>query len=102
MGKALNKLSDSTLKKLVAVQAEKERFYSDGGGLEIKHSKGGKLTWYFRYRTGGREVAAERLKLGAYPELSLKAAREKRAQCRAWLAEGKTPVMSCAPQYRKR
>lgn len=44
MGKALNKLSDSTLKKLVAVQAEKERFYSDGGGLEIKHSKGGKLT----------------------------------------------------------
>ncbi|HHZ5694932.1 TPA: tyrosine-type recombinase/integrase [Escherichia coli] len=91
MGKALNKLSDSTLKKLAAVQAEKERFYSDGGGLEIKHSKGGKLTWYFRYRTGGREVAAERLKLGAYPELSLKAAREKRAQCRVWLAEGKNP-----------
>ena len=91
MGKALNKLSDSTLKKLAAVQAEKERFYSDGGGLEIKHSKGGKLTWYFRYRTGGREVAAERLKLGAYPELSLKAAREKRTLCRAWLAEGKSP-----------
>ena len=56
MGKALNKLSDSTLKKLVAVQAEKERFYSDGGGLEIKHSKGGKLTWY-----SGTEREAVRL-----------------------------------------
>ena len=63
MGKALNKLSDSTLKKLVAVQAEKERFYSDGGGLEIKHSKGGKLTWYFRYRTGGRRA----VKAGGLP-----------------------------------
>ncbi|HFW3712069.1 TPA: tyrosine-type recombinase/integrase, partial [Salmonella enterica subsp. enterica serovar 6,7:y:-] len=91
MSKALNKLSDSTLKKLMATRAEKERFYADGGGLEIKHSKGGKLTWYFRYRTGGREVAVERLKLGSYPELSLKAAREKRAQCRSWLAEGKNP-----------
>ncbi len=43
MGKALNKLSDSTL-KIGGCPAEKERFYSDGGGLEIKHSKGGKLT----------------------------------------------------------
>lgn len=63
-GKSTKQTERFDVKKLAAVQAEKERFYSDGGGLEIKHSKGGKLTWYFRYRTGGREVAAERLKLG--------------------------------------
>ncbi|MGS3754956.1 tyrosine-type recombinase/integrase, partial [Escherichia coli] len=33
----------------------------------------------------------ERIKLGNYPDLSLKSAREKAAQCRTWLAEGKNP-----------
>lgn len=39
----------------------------------------------------GRGTQPERVKLGNYPDLSLKAAREKAAQCRAWLAEGKNP-----------
>ncbi len=40
---------------------------------------------------GGRESTSIKLKLGNYPELSLKTAREKREQCRSWLAEGKDP-----------
>ncbi|EJC2811957.1 integrase family protein, partial [Escherichia coli] len=39
----------------------------------------------------GRGALPERIKLGNYPDLSLKSAREKAAQCRAWLAEGKNP-----------
>lgn len=89
--KATNKLSDSTLKKMQGKPATSDRFLSDGEGLQVKHSKQGILTWYFKYRTGGRDAQQYRIKLGNYPDLSLKAAREKRAQCRAWLAEGKNP-----------
>ncbi|EAV0888130.1 integrase [Salmonella enterica subsp. enterica serovar Java] len=88
---ALNKLSDSTLKKILGKRAEKTRFISDGGGLSARVSKDGLITWYFSFRTGGRETAPEKIRLGNYPDLSLKAAREKRDQCRIWLAEGKNP-----------
>lgn len=91
MSNATNKLSDSTLKKMSGKPTKNDRFFSDGDGLQIKHSKSGLLTWYFKYRTGGRDEQQYRLRLGNYPDMSLKAAREKRAQCRAWLAEGKNP-----------
>ncbi|MER2369273.1 MULTISPECIES: Arm DNA-binding domain-containing protein [Photorhabdus] len=35
----------------------------------------------------------ERPTLGRYPDMSLKVAREKRGQCRRWLAEGFDPRM---------
>ncbi|ENI3446714.1 site-specific integrase [Escherichia coli] len=92
MSRAMNKLSDTLLRKLHGKPAEKNTFYSDGGNLSVKYLTSGKLTWYFTYRAGtGRETRPERIKLGSYPDLSLKAAREKAAQCRAWLAEGKSP-----------
>ena len=92
MSRALNKLSDTLLRKLYGKPAEKNTFYSDGGNLSVKYLTSGKLTWYFTYRAGtGRDTTPERLKLGNYPDLSLKAAREKAAKCRAWLAEGKNP-----------
>ena len=40
---------------------------------------------------GGRGSKLERLTLGRYPDLSLKAAREKREKCRQWLAGGLDP-----------
>lgn len=90
----MNKLSDTLLRKLHGKPAEKNTFYSDGGNLSVKYLTSGKLTWYFTYRAGtGRETRPERIKLGSYPDLSLKAAREKAAQCRTWLAEGKIHVM---------
>ncbi|HBK0568572.1 TPA: site-specific integrase [Escherichia coli] len=92
MSRAMNKLSDTLLRKLHGKPAEKNTFYSDGGNLSVKYLTSGKLTWYFTYRAGtGRETRPERIKLGSYPDLSLKAAREKAAQCRTWLAEGKNP-----------
>lgn len=91
MAGGTNKLSDTTLRKMIGRESPGDSFYADGDGLSVKISKAGVMTWYFTYRTGGRADSPQRLKLGNYPDLSLKAAREKREQCRAWLAEGKNP-----------
>ena len=42
-------------------------------------------------RQGGRGSKLERLTLGRYPDMPLKLAREKREQCRQWLAGGLDP-----------
>lgn len=91
MAGGTNKLSDTSLRKMVGRESPGDSFYADGDGLSVKVSKIGIMTWYFTYRIGGRSTAPQRLKLGNYPDLLLKAARAKRDQCRAWLAEGKNP-----------
>lgn len=48
---------------------------------------GGKL-WRFKYRFDGKEKL---LALGAYPDVGLKAAREKRDEARRLIAEGTDP-----------
>lgn len=91
MAGGTNKLSDTSLRKMIGRESPGESFYADGDSLSIKVSKVGIMTWYFTYRVGGRTTAPQRIKLGNYPDLSIKAAREKREQCRSWLAEGKNP-----------
>lgn len=91
MAGGTNKLSDASLRKMLGRESPGDSFYADGDGLSVKVSRVGILTWYFTFRIGGRESTSQRIKLGNYPDLSLKAAREKREQCRSWLAEGKNP-----------
>ncbi|HII3673158.1 TPA: tyrosine-type recombinase/integrase [Yersinia enterocolitica] len=91
MAGGTNKLSDSTLRKIVGRESPSDNFYADGDGLSIKVTKSGVMTWFFAYRLGGREAKPQRLKLGNYPDMSLKLAREKRDQCRSWLADSKDP-----------
>lgn len=91
MAGGTNKLSDTSLRKMSGKESPSDSFYADGDGLSIKVSKVGVMTWYFTFRIGGRDTPSQRIKLGNYPDLSLKTAREKRDQCRAWLAEGKNP-----------
>ena len=91
MAGGTNKLSDASLRKMLGRESPGDSFYADGDGLSVKVSRAGILTWYFTFRIGGRGSASQRIKLGNYPDLSLKAAREKREQCRSWLAEGKNP-----------
>lgn len=76
---------------MIGRESPSDNFYADGEGLTVKVSKSGLMTWFFTYRIGGRETTPQRLKLGNYPSLSLKAAREMREQCRRWLAEGQNP-----------
>ncbi|WP_414618504.1 tyrosine-type recombinase/integrase [Serratia liquefaciens] len=91
MAGGTNKLSDKKLRAILSEPREKEALIADGDGLSIRVSKSGVISWVFAYRIGGRGAKLERLKLGNYPDMSLKLAREKREQCRAWLADSKDP-----------
>lgn len=91
MAGGTNKLSDKKLRALLNTPREKEAVIADGSGLTIRISKSGVISWVYTYRLGGRSAKLERLKLGNYPDMSLKLAREKRDQCRSWLADSKDP-----------
>lgn len=78
------KLTDAKLRKLK--EAGK---HFDGGGLYLEVSATGGRYWRLKYRHGGKE---NRLSFGVYPEVSLKAARERQAEARAILALGDDPA----------
>ena len=86
-----NKLSDKKLKALHGTERDAPAMFADGEGLSIRASRQGQLSWVFSYRLGGRDSKLERMTLGRYPDMSLKLAREKREQCRQWLAGGLDP-----------
>ncbi|HEX7113696.1 MAG TPA: integrase arm-type DNA-binding domain-containing protein [Steroidobacter sp.] len=60
----------------------------DGGGLYLLVTPGGGRWWRLKYRYGGRECG---ISLGIYPDVSLKAARERRDEARRLLASGVDP-----------
>lgn len=60
----------------------------DGGGLYLEVSPGGGKWWRWKYRFGGKE---KRLSFGVYPDVGLKAARQKRDMARQQLAAGIDP-----------
>lgn len=68
----------------------KERPYKlfDERGLFMLVTPSGGRLWRFRYRLGGVEKL---LTLGAYPDVSLKRAREKRDEARTHVADGVDP-----------
>ena len=78
------KLTDAKLRNLK--EAGK---HFDGGGLYLEVSATGGRYWRLKYRHGGKE---NRLSFGVYPEVSLKAARERQAEARAILALGDDPA----------
>ncbi len=61
---------------------------TDGNGLHLMVMPHGSKLWRLRYRFGGKQ---NMLTLGAFPEVSLAAARVKRDDARKLLAEGKDP-----------
>ena len=63
--------------------------YSDGGGLHLFVSKVGRKSWVLRITIDGRR---RDIGLGGYPSVSLARAREKAADHRAAIAEGRDPV----------
>lgn len=88
---AENKLSDKRIKALLGKPQDKQQVISDGRGLSIRVSKSGAVSFVMFYRLGGRETPPVWLTLGKYPDMTLKMAREKRDQCRTWLADGIDP-----------
>lgn len=76
------------LKCKSAKPSEKARKIADGQGLYLEIMSSGSKYWRMKYRHLGKE---KRLAFGVYPEISLKEAREKRAQARKLIADGKDP-----------
>ena len=80
-------LSDAALR--AAKPGEKQYKLHDGGGLfVIVRPSGGKL-WRLKYRHLGKE---QQLSIGAYPDVGLKEARERREAARKVIAAGINPA----------
>ncbi|WP_045837254.1 integrase arm-type DNA-binding domain-containing protein [Hyphomicrobium sp. 99] len=61
---------------------------ADGGGLFLLVNPTGSRLWRLKYRVGGREKL---LAIGAYPDVSLAKARERRDEARKSIADGGDP-----------
>jgi integrase len=61
---------------------------SDGGGMFLLVQPSGGKWWRYKYRFAGKEKT---LALGAYPDISLSAARQRHSEARKMLAAGKDP-----------
>jgi len=81
------KLTDRAIKALKP--REKPYKAADGEGLYIEVTPAGGKLWRLKYRFGGKE---NRLSFGPWPDITVEAARDKAAEARAVLREGKDPA----------
>lgn len=71
---------------------------ADSGGLYLELSASGGKWWRWKYRFGGKE---KRLSFGTYPDVGLKAAREKRDAAKQLLANAVDPSVQRKEQKRQ-
>ena len=74
-----------------AKPTEKLFYLNDGGGLRLRIRPNGSRHWIFRYRIGSVERSSS---MGAYPQVSLKDARNRAAAARAQVRDGHDPVVA--------
>lgn len=86
MSTPTNKLTDTEVK--AAKPGPKPYKLADGEGMFLLVQPSGSKLWRLKYRHGGKEKLVS---LGAYPETSLKQARDKRKAERERLAAGIDP-----------
>ncbi len=80
------------LKPLQIEQAKpREKAYplTDGGGLHIDVLPSGSKVWRFKFHHDGKR---QKVTLGPYPAISVKAARDRHAELRTMLAQGESPA----------
>ncbi|UWR32501.1 integrase arm-type DNA-binding domain-containing protein [Sulfitobacter sp. W027] len=92
MGRATNRLSAS------AVKAAPAGKHADGGGLWLVKRPDGGAQWVLRVTPHGRR---REMGLGAYPDVSLKEARESAEQWRRLVREGLDPIKERERQRRE-
>jgi Arm DNA-binding domain/Phage integrase, N-terminal SAM-like domain len=78
-------LTDVSLRN---AKTDRPRKLYDGEGLYLLLNPNGSKWWRFKYCLNGREKL---ISLGTYPEVSLKAARERRDEAHALVASGGDP-----------
>ena len=86
MPKRIVPLTDIRVSK--AKSQKKQVTLFDGGGLFLLITPSGGKLWRFKYRFDGREKL---LALGAYPEICLADARQRRDEARRQVAHGIDP-----------
>lgn len=86
MPKRITPLNDTKIR--TTKSAEKPQKLFDGGGLFLLVTPSGGKLWRLKYRFGGTEKL---LSFGAYPQISLAKARQKRDQASAMIANGIDP-----------
>jgi integrase len=80
-------LTDTAIK---ALRPRQSRYLvTDGRGLCLEVLPTGRLSWLYRYRFNGKP---EKVAIGHYPELSLKAARTERDKLATLAAHGQSPA----------
>lgn len=83
MAREVDKLSDQQIRRWIKAGAPVAK--ADGGGLTFTLSAAGTAAWVLRYRHAGK---GRELTLGQYPDLTLKAARERARGARADVQRG--------------
>jgi integrase len=81
-----------TLNKLTALavtRATKRGMFGDGGGLYLQVAKGGSKSWILRFKVAGR---TRHLGLGSTHTVGLAEARQRAAEARLALLDGKDPI----------
>lgn len=94
MSGGIDKLTDKAVRGFAARRkqgVEPRTKLADGGGLYLFVTPAGAPVWRIKYRHGGKERTYS---AGAYPEVTLEAARAAREWVRARLAEGNDPVQA--------
>lgn len=79
-------LTDTAIRRVIP--GPKTQKLTDGQGMYLEVAPSGGKWWRLKYRIAGVE---KRLSLGTYPDTSLKAARDKRDEARALIAQGIDP-----------
>lgn len=80
-------LTDTSIK---ALKPKANRYFvADDRGLSLEVYPSGGLAWRYRYRLNGK---LEKVALGKYPAVSLKAARQKRDELATMVAQGQSPA----------
>lgn len=89
-------LNDTQIRK--AKPAEKPYKLTDSNGLYIVINPNGSKLWRYRFKIDGKESV---FSIGAYPEISLAEAREKRKEARLLVQQGINPVKDRADRKRQ-
>ncbi|MHB8790376.1 MAG: tyrosine-type recombinase/integrase [Desulfobulbaceae bacterium] len=86
MPRRIAPLTDTKVRTVKATEKSQKLF--DGWGLYLLVTPTGGKLWNLKYRFEGKE---KKLSLGAYPDISLAEARQRRDQARTLLANGADP-----------
>ncbi|MEZ6879247.1 Arm DNA-binding domain-containing protein [Enterobacter bugandensis] len=79
------------VKSLHGKPLPRQKMLADGRELSARVSMSGAVSFVYFFRHSGRQSAPVWMTLGKYPDMTLKQAREKRDECRAWFSPGLDP-----------